>query len=260
MAEFINRSQATKRRLPSIASPSLTPETKQLVASGIGYRTEIAYGEGYRSAKSIIEHENDELGNDTISTVAIHLGLPADAPRKEVFDIIDRKFGKNAKAIWLAPLKTVKEYYLGNHDDLSHIDVYTLPRRYSIIEDLGYDGALFIMSDDDFKRMQIHSYGEWKIHDAKIQPHFSIRSKKKMGYYIALNWMNTELAKKFHIKPGEIIVREDWWKDPEKRKRLQVHELVEINLRERDGLPYPEAHEIATKFEHKADPRIVGRK
>lgn len=90
-------------------------------------------------------------------------------------------------------------------------------------------------------------------------PYFTVRSRKEMGDYIALNWLEPEIAKKFHLAPGQIIVREDWWNDPEKRKRLRTHELTEINLRERDGIPYEEAHKIANEFEHNADPHLRGR-
>lgn len=94
----------------------------------------------------------------------------------------------------------------------------------------------------------------------RIRAYFSVRSRKQMGDYIALNWLEPREAKKFNIKPGEIIVRRDWWSNPEKRKRLDVHEMVEINLREKDKMPYRKAHEIANKFEHRADPHLKGRK
>ena len=94
----------------------------------------------------------------------------------------------------------------------------------------------------------------------RIKVRFIVRSRKEMGDYIALNWLEPRMSKKYHIKPNTIIVRRDWWTNPEKRKRLDVHEMTEINLRERDKLPYTRAHEIANKFEHKADPHLKGRK
>jgi hypothetical protein len=87
-----------------------------------------------------------------------------------------------------------------------------------------------------------------------------IKPKRVMKDYIALNWLEPKLAKKFGIKKGEVWVREDWWKDPEKRKRLNVHEKVEINLRLRSKLPYEKAHKIANKFEHRALKHIRGRR
>ena len=89
---------------------------------------------------------------------------------------------------------------------------------------------------------------------------FQVRSRKEMGDYIALNWLEPKIAKKYHIPKNTVIVRSDWWNDPEKRKRLHVHEMTEINLRERDKLPYIKAHEIANRFEHESDPHIEGRK
>ena len=94
----------------------------------------------------------------------------------------------------------------------------------------------------------------------RIKVRFVVRSRKEMGDYIALNWLEPRISKKYHIKPNTVIVRRDWWTNPEKRKRLHVHEMVEINLRERDKLPYTPAHEAANKFEHKADPHLKGRK
>ena len=94
----------------------------------------------------------------------------------------------------------------------------------------------------------------------RIKVRFVVRSRKEMGDYIALNWLEPRISKKYHIKPNTVIVRRDWWTSPEKRKRLDVHEMTEINLRERDKLPYTRDHEIANKFEHRADPHLKGRK
>ena len=95
---------------------------------------------------------------------------------------------------------------------------------------------------------------------SKVPVRFQVRSRKEMGDYIALNWLEPKIAKKYHIPKNTVIVRSDWWNDPEKRKRLHVHEMTEINLRERDKLPYTKAHEIANKFEHESDPHLKGRK
>ena len=79
-----------------------------------------------------------------------------------------------------------------------------------------------------------------------------VKSKLAMDDYIALNWLEPKLAKEFGIKKGEVWVRKDWWKDPVKRKRIKVHEKVEINLRLKNKLSYNKAHRIANKFEHEA--------
>lgn len=39
-----------------------------------------------------------------------------------------------------------------------------------------------------------------------------------MGNYIALHWRLPKLSKEFGIKKGQVWVRKDWWKDPEKGK------------------------------------------
>jgi len=92
-----------------------------------------------------------------------------------------------------------------------------------------------------------------------IKPKWKIKSKKEMGDYIALHYLEPRISKEFGIKNGEIWVREDWWADPEKRKRLKVHELVELNLMNK-GVPYYKAHKIANEFEHNAIKHLRGRK
>ena len=64
-----------------------------------------------------------------------------------------------------------------------------------------------------------------------------------MKNVIADHW----LANK-RIPKGEVWVREDWWRNEEKRKRLIAHEKTEINLMKK-GVPYRRAHRIAEKFE-----------
>ena len=82
---------------------------------------------------------------------------------------------------------------------------------------------------------------------------FVPKTRKVMGDYIALHHhdVHGDSAKKFEdkIPKGEVWVREDWWRDPEKRRRLKIHEGIEINLIEKKGLSYAEAHNIANKFE-----------
>ena len=79
---------------------------------------------------------------------------------------------------------------------------------------------------------------------------FDIRTRKQMGDYIALNWIEPEEAKLFNIPNNTIIVREDWWKNEAKHLRLLVHEQTEIFLRLKFGFDYEQAHKLATKAEH----------
>ena len=81
---------------------------------------------------------------------------------------------------------------------------------------------------------------------------FVVKSRKFMGDYIALNWLEPIEAKKFGIKQGQIFVREDWWNNPVRRYRLQVHEKTEIFLRKEFSFDYQSAHHLATLAEHKA--------
>ena len=81
---------------------------------------------------------------------------------------------------------------------------------------------------------------------------FVVKPRKFMGDYIALNWLEPEESKKFGIKQGQVFVREDWWGNPVKKYRLQVHEKTEIFLREQFGFDYKSAHHLATLAEHTA--------
>jgi hypothetical protein len=79
---------------------------------------------------------------------------------------------------------------------------------------------------------------------------FVIKTKEFMGEYIALNWLEPILSKKFKIGSGEVFVRSDWWKNKAKKYRIQVHEKVEIYLRENFNFNYEQAHKLATRVEH----------
>ena len=79
---------------------------------------------------------------------------------------------------------------------------------------------------------------------------FVVKSRKVMGDYIALNWLEPIESKRFKIGSGEIFVRDDWWKNKAKRLRIKVHEKVEIYLRINFGFNYEQAHRLATKAEH----------
>lgn len=82
---------------------------------------------------------------------------------------------------------------------------------------------------------------------------FVVKSVRFMGGsrgYIALNWLETREAERFGIKKNEIFVREDWWHNPAKRVRIEVHERVEVFLRLNFGYDYETAHKMATKAEH----------
>ena len=137
---------------------TLSPEAQEILKNGVGYRTESAYGEGYRDAKAVIEHEIKELGNTTEKPNAARaLGLPANANLKQIWDEIDRRFGKDAKVLWLATKEGVK-YYLDNEgegdDGDWSVDKFTIPPGALLLTDLGYDGQLFLMNAKDYSEVE----------------------------------------------------------------------------------------------------------
>lgn len=79
---------------------------------------------------------------------------------------------------------------------------------------------------------------------------FVVKSRRFMGDYIAVNWLEPRESRRFKIESGEIFVREDWWENKAKRLRIRVHEKVEIYLRVNFGFNYEQAHKLATKAEH----------
>ena len=140
----------------------ISPEAKELLNSRTGYRTESAYGEGYRNAKEVIKHEIEELGNTgERREIAERMGLPPSAGLEQILKEIDQRFGEDAKVIWLATKNSVKDYYLDNEMDdnasmseeekEAAIDKYAIPNKALLIVDLGYDGQLFLMENQDYK-------------------------------------------------------------------------------------------------------------
>lgn len=124
-----------------------------------GYRTEKAYGEGYRGAREVITHEIKELHNDEKGEIAENLGMPKNSKLTDIFAEIDRRFGPDAKVLWLATRDGV-EWYLKEDDhepdptiNPEDIDEYPLPKGAQLIVDGGYQGQLFLMSDSDYEKM-----------------------------------------------------------------------------------------------------------
>ena len=129
----------------------ISPEASNLIRTRIGFRTETAYGEGYRDAKSVIQHEIEELGNlGEQSEIAQRLGLSKNATLAEIGSEIDKRFGSDAKVLWLATKEGVK-YYLDN-GRIEDVDKYKIPENALLIIDLGYDGQLFVMNKADYEK------------------------------------------------------------------------------------------------------------
>ena len=81
---------------------------------------------------------------------------------------------------------------------------------------------------------------------------FVVKSRRFMGDYIAVNWLEPRESRRFKIESGEIFVREDWWRNKAKQVRIQVHEKTEIYLIENFDFTYQQAHHLATLAEHQA--------
>jgi hypothetical protein len=126
----------------------LSRSARHLRRTGIGYRTEKAYGEGYREAGPVIEHEVEELGNEgQLDEIQRAFRLKAAPTLEEALGLIERRYGKKAKAIWFATKRGVR--YYGDRDP----DIYKIPKKARIIADLGTEGQLFLMRNKDFEDM-----------------------------------------------------------------------------------------------------------
>ncbi len=137
-----SKSPAIKTATSAVKSLSLTPEAKELLSSRKGYRTETAYGEGYRNAIPVIRHELYELNNISEKPeIAQRLGLSQHATISQIENTINKKFGNDAKVLWLTTREGVK-WYLEEDDndpdseaDEDDIDEYRIPDDARLIVD-----------------------------------------------------------------------------------------------------------------------------
>lgn len=131
----------------------LSPEGYELLTTCIGYRSESAYGEGYRDFRAVITHEINELGNvSDLDDIRDHLHLPSTIDLDGVLSWIAQHFGNDAKVIWLSTLDGAKEY--ADHPDTKEdIDQYIIPFGAKLIADIGFDGQLFLMTNQDYEKL-----------------------------------------------------------------------------------------------------------
>ena len=120
----------------------LSKEAKEILRNGGGYRCE---GSLSRSTKAseVLRFEIDELGNDHILTeIMAAFGLPKTPTTEEAISLIERRFGVDAKVLWLATQESVKRYC----DEGEEPEYYDLPGGAVIISDLDAEGQLFLFS------------------------------------------------------------------------------------------------------------------
>ena len=130
----------------------LSPIAFKMLSTRIGYRSEVAYGEGYRDAREVIRHEVQELGNeDVLTELRRHLNLSSKASLSQVVDEVNRRFGVDAVALWLADRQTVIEYYEGREG----LDRYVIPPDALLAVDIGYDGQMFLMPKASYDKTML---------------------------------------------------------------------------------------------------------
>jgi hypothetical protein len=134
----------------------LSPYAKGLLQTRKGYRCESYSGSGVRDAKSVLEQEVLEQGNeDMIQEIQSAFDLPVEneikdpaSSLKKVLYEIDSRFGPNAVAIWLGCRSCVIENYCEPGEEP---DEYKIPDSAVVISDLGDEGQLFLMPERDFE-------------------------------------------------------------------------------------------------------------
>jgi hypothetical protein len=134
----------------------LSPYAKELLQTRKGYRCESYGGSGVRDAKSVLEQEVLEQGNeDMIQEVQSAFNLPVEneikdpaTSLKKVLYEIDNRFGPNPIAIWLGCRSCVIENYCEPGEEP---DEYKIPDSAVVISDLGDEGQLFLMPGRDFE-------------------------------------------------------------------------------------------------------------
>ncbi len=115
-----------------------------------GYRTETAYGEGYRNSEEVITHEIKELHNDERGEIAENRGMRKNSKLADIFVEIEKRFGPDAKVLWLATRDGV-EWYLTEDDNNpdekinpEDIDEYLLPKGARADRGHGRTGATIL--------------------------------------------------------------------------------------------------------------------
>jgi hypothetical protein len=129
---------------------------RELLQAKKGYRCESYGGSGVRDARSVLEQEVLEQGNeDMIQEAESALDLPVEKEIKDpvtslrkVLDEIGIRFGPNPIAIWLGCRSCVQQNYCEPGEEP---DEYTIPDSAIVISDLGDEGQLFLMPGRDFE-------------------------------------------------------------------------------------------------------------
>lgn len=135
---------------------SLSSYAKELLQTKKGYRCESYSGSGVRNARSVLEQEVLDQGNeDMIQEAQSALNLPVEKeiqdPARSLKSLIyeiESRFGPDAIAIWLGCRSCVIQNYCEPGEEP---DEYRIPDSAVVISDLGDEGQLFLMPRKDFE-------------------------------------------------------------------------------------------------------------
>ena len=81
-----------------------------------------------------------------------------------------------------------------------------------------------------------------------------VKNNEEMGEYIALHGLVPQnelpMHMRYKIPENEIWIRENVYKEIERRRSILAHEYAELDLMVTKGIPYKEAHKQAEFIEH----------
>ena len=123
----------------------LSADTVKMLQEKRGYRTESAYGSGVRRPSDVVRYEWYELDNQEdypLDNMIEALNLPNNLTADEVFLRIEQDYDDKYEALWLAEKGECKELYC---DPGEEPEEYKIPDGAIVLQDLGPDGALFLM-------------------------------------------------------------------------------------------------------------------
>lgn len=128
----------------------ITPFTKKLIDTGIGYRIDTEDTSGITNIKRIVKYEVEELGNeDILDTLRLILDKP-DFSIKDLKNYVNDFSRHYPYGLWLSTdIKTTKDLYGsmsdfdGNVEDT--ISKYKVTGKAYLLSDIGSEGTLLAL-------------------------------------------------------------------------------------------------------------------
>lgn len=128
----------------------ITPFTKKLIDTGIGYRIDTEDTSGITNIKRIVKYEVEELGNeDILDTLRLILDKP-DFSIKDLKNYVNDFSKHYPYGLWLSTdIKTTKELYSSMPDLIYNtedtVSKYRITGKAYLLSDIGSEGTLLAL-------------------------------------------------------------------------------------------------------------------